>query len=121
MRCKLRCNFCPSALLSLGPPCSNRGFRKQEQRDAVTGVAAAGPAGMRDSREHEPPPSQKRGGQERERQKVWQEFGEQRCPRGRRYANRSTSPLAHFWIDDDGKAQLQEAALPWKLSFSPPA
>ena len=28
--------------------------------------------------------------------------------------NRSTSPgsLAHFWIDDDDKAQLQEAALP---------
>ena len=63
------------------------------------------------------PPLPKEGGRERERQKVWQEFGEQRCPQGRRYANRPTSPLAHFWIDDDGKAQLQEAALPWELSL----
>ena len=56
----------------------------------------------------------------RERQKVWQDVGDGEASVGRWYANRSTSssPLAHFfWMDDDGKAQLQEAALPWKLSL----
>ena len=53
LRCKLRCNFCPSVHSFPMPPYGNGGFRKRAERDAVTSVDAGGPAERRGSREHE--------------------------------------------------------------------
>ena len=67
------------------------------------------------------PPPPKRGG-ETERDK---KFGKSLASRGVREdavtpTARRALLLIFFWIDDDGKAQLQEAALPWKSSLAHP-
>ena len=76
----------------------------------------AGPAGRRDSREHDPPLPKEGGETEREKK-----FGEPGCPRGRRYADRFTLRLEkpvcliHFGLTI---AAMDAAA---EIVFSPPA